>query len=268
MKVWQCAARMVGAMVIAVGLFGQTVWAEEGLLDKDTHFYLQGHMVGEEIEFKGGTTVILNALGEAVEGTLGEEAWLRPVGWQAIIQDYSYAAAYLDARPFFPRMSNSSHQAVMMTFGHLPYKEKTRIVLDEKGYVVSGTVKEDVTIGLTEDRYGFVTLKGGDEIVFYPDGKLRAGTLKENTNLRPVGWQKYVANDMASAGYAAFRAGESIVFNEQGEVLIGTLDKASPMLTDAAGRVYPAGSKLSFGEEGITEMAKAVVLQKPLKFGF
>lgn len=268
MKFREYAIRITMAIMIGVGLYGQTAWAEEVCLEKDVHYYLQGHTVGEEIEFREGTTAVLNERGELVEGTLNEEAYLRPVGWRSIIQDYSYAAAYLDARPFFPRMANSSHQAVMMTFGHLPYKEKTKIVLDENGYVLRGTVKDDVTIGLVEGRYGFVTLKGGNEMVFYPDGKLKSGTLKEDTNLRPVGWQDYLARDKANAGYVKFRAGEDVVFNEQGEVLVGTIKDASPMLVDSAGQIYPAGSKLSFGEDGVTEMSKAVEVQKPLKFGF
>ena len=268
MKLRQYAIRTAMTMMIGIGMCGQTAWADEILLDQDTHFYLQGHTVGEEIEFREGTTVVLNDIGEVVEGILNEEAYLRPVGWQAIIQDYSYAAAYLDARPFFPRMANSSHQAVMMTFGHLPYKEKTKIVLDENGYVLSGTVKDDVTIALHEQRYGFVTLKGDNEIVFYPNGRLKSGVLKEDTQLRPVGWQSRIAFDKKNAGYVLFRAGEDVVFSEQGEVLVGTIEEVSAMLTDDSQTMYPSGSKLSFGEDGITELAKALELQKPLKFGF
>ena len=261
------SAVMIGAM-ISLGVGVQTVMAEEVRLEKDTHFYLQGHTVGEEIEFRKGTVVMLNDIGEVVEGVLNEEAYLRPVGWQSIIQDYSYAAAYLDARPFFPRMASSGHQAVMMTFGHLPYKEKTGVVLDENGYVLRGTVKDDVTIALVEGRYGFVTLKGGNELVFYPNGKLKSGVLKEDTNLRPVGWQKRLMPNTSTAGYVMFRAGEEVVFDENGEVIIGTIRNASPMLSDESGKMYLAGTKLSFAEDGLTEMAKAVDIPKPLKMGF
>ena len=256
------------AVMVGLGLGVQTASAEEVRLEKDTHFYLQGHTVGEEIEFRKGTVAVLNDIGELSEGVLNEEAYLRPVGWQSIIQDYSYAAAYIDARPFFPRMASTAHQAVMMTFGHLPYKEKTKIVLDENGYVLSGTVKDDVTIALVEGRYGFVTLKGDNELVFYPNGKLRSGVLKEDTNLRPVGWQKRLVPDSSYAGYVLFRAGEDIVFDENGEVLIGTIKEESPTLTDKDGKVYLAGTKLSFAKDGLTEVAKAVDIPKPLKMGF
>ncbi|MBQ8682569.1 MAG: hypothetical protein IJ510_02455 [Selenomonadales bacterium] len=255
-------------MILGVGTCMQSSSAESIYLEKDTHYYLQGHSVGEQIEFRQGTTAVLNDIGELAEGILNEEAWLRPVGWQSIIQDYSYAAAYIDARPFFPRLASSSYQAVTMNFGHLPYKEKTKITLDENGYVLSGTVKDDVTIGLVEGRYGFVVMKGGNELVFYPDGKLKSGTLKDDTNLRPAGWRDRLALDTESAGYVTFRAGEDVEFNEHGEVVIGTIQEASPMLTDKMGKIYPAGSKLSFGEDGVTEMAKAVEVEKPLKFGF
>ncbi|MBQ5637258.1 MAG: hypothetical protein IIV08_06830 [Selenomonadales bacterium] len=258
---------MIGTM-FALGVGCRTVTAEEVCLEKNTHFYLQGHTVGEEVEFRKETVVVLNDIGEVVEGVLNEEAYLRPVGWQSIIQDYSYAAAYLDARPFFPRMASSGHQAVMMTFGHLPYKEKTKIVLDEDGYVLSGTVKDDVTIALVEERYGFVTLKGDNELAFYPDGKLKSGVLKEDTNLRPVGWQKRLTPDTSSAGYVMFRAGEDVVFDENGEVIVGTIKEALPTLTDKDGKMYLAGTKLSFTADGVTEMAKAVDIPKPLKMGF
>ncbi len=268
MNVIKYISAVMMATMVGIGVCGQTAQAEEVRLEKDTHFYLQGHTVGEEIEFRKGTVAVLNNIGELSEGVLNEEAYLRPVGWQSIIQDYSYAAAYIDARPFFPRLANTSHQAVMMTFGHLPYKEKTKIVLDENGYVISGTVKDDVTIALVEGKYGFVTLKGDNELVFYPDGKLKSGTLKEDTNLRPVGWQKRLAVDSTSAGYVLFRAGEDVVFNENGEVIIGTIKDTSPMLTDKSGKVYLAGTKLLFAEDGLTEMAKAVYIPKPLKMGF
>lgn len=257
----RCVSVAFITIMFGLGVYGQTVLAEEVCLEKDIHFYLQGHTVGEQIEFRKGTVAVLNDIGELSEGVLNEEAYLRPVGWQSIIQDYSYAAAYIDARPFFPRLSSTSHQAVMMTFGHLPYKEKTKIVLDENGYVVSGTIKDDVTIALVEGRYGFVVLKGGSKLEFYPDGKLKSGTLKEDTNLRPVGWQKRIVADSASAGYVSFRAGEDVVFDENGEVIIGTIRDASPMLTDKNGKVYPAGSKLSFEEDAIMEMAKAVPIK-------
>lgn len=268
MNVIKHISAVMVAIIVGISVCGQTAQAEEVRLEKDTHFYLQGHTVGEEIEFRKGTVAVLNNIGELSEGVLNEEAYLRPVGWQSIIQDYSYAAAYIDARPFFPRLANTSHQAVMMTFGHLPYKEKTKIMLDENGYVISGTVKDDVTIALVEGKYGFVALKGDNELVFYPDGKLKSGTLKEDTNLRPVGWQKRLAVDSTSAGYVLFRAGEDVVFDENGEVIIGTIKDTSPMLTDKSGKVYLAGTKLLFAEDGLTEMAKAVDIPKPLKMGF
>lgn len=253
--------RLLGALmavVIVTGIGGQIVSAESVTLKKDTDYYLQGHSVGEAVEFRKGTTVVLNEIGEVMEGTLNEVVWLRPVGWQSIIQDYSFAAGYVDVRPFFPRMTHSTYQMALLNFGHLPYKEKTKIVLNEDGLVLSGTIKEEVTIALTEDKYGFIKLKSGEEVVFYPDGKLKSGTLAEDTKLRPVGWRERLDLDRESVGYVEFRAGEDIVFDENGEVLSGTIKKSSPTLISGEGKMYADGTKLSFAVDGVGELSKAV----------
>lgn len=244
--------------VLGAGLAGSVASAETILLEKDTEYYLQGHSVGEEVKFRKGTEVVLNDIGEAVEGTLSEAVWLRPVGWQAIIQDYSFAAGYVDVRPFYPHFSHSTYQMALLNFGHLPYKEKTKITLNEVGLVISGTLKEEVTIALCEDRYGFVKLKSGEVLAFYPDGKLKKGTLAEDTKLRPVGWRERLDLDRESVGYVEFREGEDVEFDENGEVLVGTLKKSSKTLVDDSGKEYPAGTKLSFAGGTVTEIGKAV----------
>lgn len=248
----------LAVVLMGIGMVGQSVSAETIKLKKDTDYYLQGHSVGEEVEFRKGTEVILNELGEVSEGTLNEAVWLRPVGWQAIIQDYSFAAGYVDVRPFFPRMTHSTYQMALLNFGHLPYKEKTKIVLNEEGLVLSGTIKDAVTIALTEDKYGFVKFKSGEELVFYPSGRVKSGTLAEDTKLRPVGWRERLALDKESVGYVEFRAGEDVVFDETGQVLVGTIKKTSKTLLDESGHEYASGTKLSFADGVVTEMAKAV----------
>lgn len=258
MKLNRKLARVTLALALAVGLCGQSASAETLLLEKNTDYYLQGHSVGEEVEFRKGTEVVLNEIGEVMEGTLNETVWLRPVGWKQVIQDYSFAAGYVDIRPFFPHMTNSTYQMALLNFGHLPYKEKTKIVLNEEGMVIRGTIKEDVTIALMEGKYGFVKLKSGEELVFYPNGKLKSGTLAEDTKLRPIGWRDRLTLDRERVGYVEFREGEDVEFDENGEVLIGTIKKSSKTLIDNSGKEYAAGTKLSFAGGKVIEIGKAV----------
>lgn len=258
MKLNKVLLRMLSVIVLGIGMGANVASAETILLEKDTDYYLQGHSVGEEVKFRKGTEVVLNEIGEVVEGTLNEAVWLRPVGWQAIIQDYSFAAGYVDVRPFFPRMTHSTYQMALLNFGHLPYKEKTKITLNEAGLVLVGTLKDDVTIALMQGKYGFVKLKSGEELAFYPDGKLKAGTLAEDTKLRPVGWKARLELDRESVGYIEFRAGEDVVFDENGGVLVGTIKKTSKSLVMSDGKEYSAGTKLSFANGEVEEVGKAI----------
>lgn len=258
MKLNKVLLSMLLVLVLSASVGATDGSAETILLEKDTDYYLQGHSVGEEVKFRKGTEVVLNEIGEVVEGTLNEAVWLRPVGWQAIIQDYSFAAGYVDVRPFFPRMTHSTYQMALLNFGHLPYKEKTKITLNEEGLVLVGTLKDDVTIALMQGKYGFVKLKSGEELAFYPNGKLKSGTLAEDTKLRPVGWKARLELDRERVGYIEFRAGEEVVFDENGEVLVGTIKKASKSLIAEDGKEYSAGTKLSFGNGAIEEVGKAI----------
>ena len=57
------------------------------MLDKNTELHPQGWSVGETIKFKKKTAVRLNDIGEVISGTLADDTYLRPQGWQRIIND-------------------------------------------------------------------------------------------------------------------------------------------------------------------------------------
>ena len=63
------------------------------MLDKNTELHPQGWSVGETIKFKKKTAVRLNDIGEVISGTLADDTYLRPHGWQRIINDNYFVSA-------------------------------------------------------------------------------------------------------------------------------------------------------------------------------
>jgi len=72
------------------------------MLDKNTELHPQGWSVGETIKFKKKTAVRLNDIGEVISGTLADDTYLRPQGWQRIINDNYFVSAYTGGA-WFPR---------------------------------------------------------------------------------------------------------------------------------------------------------------------
>ena len=72
------------------------------MLDKNTELHPQGWSVGETIKFKKKTAVRLNDIGEVISGTLADDTYLRPHGWQRIINDNYFVSAYTGGA-WFPR---------------------------------------------------------------------------------------------------------------------------------------------------------------------
>ena len=72
------------------------------MLDKNTGLHPQGWSVGETIKFKKKTAVRLNDIGEVISGTLADDNYLRPQGWQRIINDNYFVSAYTGGA-WFPR---------------------------------------------------------------------------------------------------------------------------------------------------------------------
>lgn len=72
------------------------------MLDKNMELHPQGWSVGETIKFKKKTAVRLNDIGEVISGTLADDTYLRPQGWQRIINDNYFVSAYTGGA-WFPR---------------------------------------------------------------------------------------------------------------------------------------------------------------------
>lgn len=82
----------------------------------------------------------------------------------------------------------------------------------------------DITIGIGDNQYGFVTLKSDSIVGFYDDGAVKMGTLAEDTKLRPIGWQNN-AVELDNAGFVEFKAKTEINFSIDGYVLKGSPKK-------------------------------------------
>lgn len=242
----------VGTLCLLLTVSG--VSAESRLLQKDAKLHPQGWSVGELVEFKGSTTVMLNQWGEVVTGTLDKDTWLTPRGWDRIVQEYYYVTATSDMRPWFFRYSlpavDRQYTIAIPDHGHLLYKGGTEVTFDDQGNVLSGTLKEKVIIRLVEGRYGFITAKGGTMLEFSPSGAVLSAVLEEDTLLRPAGWQLN-ANGSDTAGFMKFSKGKKITFNELGEVLSGTLKEQTALLTEAGvSTLFTGGSVVYFHSAG------------------
>ena len=95
------------------------------MLDKNTELHPQGWSVGETIKFKKKTAVRLNDIGEVISGTLADDTYLRPQGWQRIINDNYFVSAYTGGA-WFPRHHRywpglHAHQRYRSCRWRLPY---------------------------------------------------------------------------------------------------------------------------------------------------
>ena len=211
-------------------------------LIKDTKLHPQGWTVGDQLKFKKDTVVATNEVGEVVSGILAVDTFLRPLGSQQVLNDYSYVSTYAGVDPFFNHYQHfvvgKAYNTSVPSHGHLLYKGGTQVTFSEYGEVVAGTIAEDATIQLVKDKYGFLNFKEDNVLAFYDSGVIRSGVLDEDTNLRPVGWKNNIIPD-DSAGFVKFSAKKKIEFNEYGEVIAGTVKE--PLKWHA-----PDGSEIEF----------------------
>ncbi|BBB91519.1 MAG TPA: hypothetical protein PKA28_13960 [Methylomusa anaerophila] len=249
--------RMAGVLLGLVLYFLLTVpWVQAATrtLPKDAKLHPQGWAVGDLIQFKKGTTVSTNDLGEVVSGTLADDTLLQPRGWERVIDDYYYVSAYTDLSPYFPRyprfFAERKYNMAIPGYGHLLYKGGSTVTFSEKGEVLAGTIAEPATVRLVAGKYGFVTFKPNTALAFYDSGALLSGVLDADTNLRPVGW---AANNRAddSAGFIKFSGKKNVVFSENGEVISGTLKEPVKWhSTEGPVREFSAQSSVHFYEQG------------------
>lgn len=244
------------AIVLSLCAFCGSVFAAPAAktLTKNEELYPQGWSVGDQIKFKKGTTASLNDNGAVVSGVLASDTYLRPQGWQRIINDYYFVSAYTNRIPFFPRYyrywnNNSTYNIALSSYGHIRYKGGTAATFSEQGTVLSGTIADETTIGLGENEYGFVAFKSGTTLDFYDNGAVKMGTLAEDTKLRPVGWQNN-AIDMENAGFVEFKAKSTVSLTPAGEVTSCTTKEALKWKNNGLEIELPANTVINFSEQG------------------
>jgi hypothetical protein len=210
-------------------------------LTEDTALPIQGWTVGMEVKFKGGTVVELNDIGEVISGTLAKDVRLSPVGWKKVM----YAMTYI----------NDSYLGDINTFyrpeeNDILYKKETRVVFNQRGEVIEGTLADHSAVKLRDEAHGYVYYRRDTVLRFYDNGMVAFGTLRGDYLLRPVGWQNYLARN-GMAGYVKFQEKTEIAFDANGLVTAGTL-KEDTRLNAAGGtaRIYPKGTKVRFNENG------------------
>ena len=250
--------RVVGILAVGIVFFSLTnsASAEERTLNQDTKLYPQGWSVGEQIKFKKDTRIETNEFGEVEVGVLAGDTYLRPRGWGKVINDYYYASAYADISPFFFRYpyAERRYNIAVPTYGHLRYKGGTEVAFSAEGDVLSGTIDESAAILLMDGKYGFVNFRKGSILTFYDAGMIKAGTLADDTNLRPVGWNNNL-KEKDKAGFLKFKAKEIVEFNDKGLLVKGTL-KEKTVWQQPSGMNYelPADKIISFNADSFAEV--------------
>ena len=257
MMVFLVRKRLASALlvlVLSLWLVVPGAAAETKTLAKDTKLYPQGWSVGDRVEFKKGTVLTTNEVGEVISGTLKSDTFLQPRGWERVINDYYYVTAYTDSFLFFPRyhriFPDRSYNIAIPGYGHLLYKGGNPVTFNLDGEVLSGTLADTATVRLVAGKYGFLTFRENTVLSFYESGAVKSGVLDTDTSLRPAGWQKnHAVNE--ETGFVKFSAKKAIVFNEAGEVTAGTL-KETLQWRSAAGETaeFPAHTTVRFDEQG------------------
>jgi len=244
------------ACALATMLYANICSAQTMTLDKTTKLVPVGWSVAEDIKFQKGTDVELTSDGQVITGVLDTTTYLRPTGWQNMINDFYYSAA---APAFYPPFywqpfddwgPGPAPAMLIPTYGHVRYKSETPVTFASDGTVISGTIDQDVTLSIQKGKYGFVNFKGGNQLVFYPNGAVQTATLADDTNLRPLGWQSNALD--ASAGFVEFKGGTQISFSQDGFVTSGTLNENTLWFnTNGRSSTLPPKTVVNFTTAGI-----------------
>lgn len=201
-------------------------------------------------KFKKETTVLINEYGEVLEGTLAENIRLPYVtGSSQSIRPAAYTP------PQFIFIPSAADEPITKV---LPFKSGTRIIFNDKGEVIKGTISSSTVI-LTLNQANQLRVSTG-EISFYKNGMLETCTLAEDYYLRPVGWRQILTENFtdnsACPGFIEFKSGKPITLNDQGEVTKGTLNKDTKLLAPAGVlasgvlKLYAAGTTVEFDDKG------------------
>ena len=224
------------------------------ILTKNEELFPQGWSVGDQVKFKKGTMASLDENGSLVTGVLANDTYLRPQGWQRIINDYYSVAAYTEHSFFPPRYyrywnNSGTYNIVLPSSGHIRYKGGTAVTFSEQGTVLSGTIVDKTTIGIGEGQYGFVDFKSDSVLTFYDNGAVKTGTLSEDTKLRPVGWKNNTIN-MENAGFVEFKAKSVVNLTQNGEVTSCTAKNILKWKNEGVEVELPPNAVINFTEQG------------------
>lgn len=243
-------------------------------LSENTRITPPGVIVANRAEipvFKKGTVVTLNEFGEILEGTLAEDVSLtyesgnyqNSIRSTAIIpspQPPVFIPVPAPASPpiFIPYVGNTTTTPLIRV---LSFKGGTKVVFNDKGEVIRGTVTSNQNIYLNPGNHIGVS---GAEIAFHKNGMVAACTIAKNTYLRPVGWSEILTDNfnekVACPGFVEFKAGKPIELNDKGEVVKGTLNndtKLNSVLTfSTVKKLYKAETIVEFDDKGIVIKAQ------------
>lgn len=247
-------------------------------LDENTRITPPGVIVVTRADipmFKKGTIAILNDFGEVVEGVLAENISLPYETGNP--QNSARATAFTPApqppiiipRPapapppiFIPYSVTDTTPQIRV----LPFKGGTKVVFNDRGEVIRGTLSTSQTINLNPANHISVS---DAEISFHQNGMVATCTLAGDAYLRPVGWSQILTDNfterIACSGFVEFKAGKPIDLNDKGEVVKGTLNKDTKLpstnifFADGSGkRLYKAGTTVEFDNKGIITKAQEI----------
>lgn len=250
------------AIIVSLCIFCGSAFAApvSKILTKNEELFPQGWSVGDQVKFKKGTMVSLNENGSVVTGVLASDTYLRPQGWQRIINDYYSVAAYTEHSLFPPRYyrywnNSGTYNIALSSYGHIRYKDGTAVTFSEQGTVLSGTIVDKTTIGIGEGQYGFIDFKSDSVLAFYDNGAVKKGTLSEDTKLRPVGWKTNAVN-MDNAGFVEFKAKSVVNLTQNGEVTSCTIKNVLKWKNDGIEVELPPNAVINFTEQGVLVVTK------------
>lgn len=225
-------------------------------LDQNTRITPSGVLVAKRAQipmFKKGTVVTLNEFGEVQEGTLAEDIDLP---YETGLSLSTVRTAYAPPPTVFVPYSVEAPPKYRV----LPFKTDTKVVFNEKGEVINGTLSGRDVISLNENNRLAVST---GEIIFHKNGMPATCTLDGDAYLRIVGWQQVLTENfsdtVACPGFVEFKGGKPVKLNEKGEVTMGTLNKETKLLANKAfsppgviiKKVFEAGTTVEFDDKGV-----------------
>ncbi|MDT8900732.1 hypothetical protein [Anaeroselena agilis] len=255
---------LAGAALAVLLVMGNNAGADAAqvtrTLEENTRITPPGVIVAKRSEipmFKKGTVVTLNEYGEVLEGTLAEDISLpyetgKSEGAARMSYTpptYMYVPMYVDSGP---------------RYRILPFKGDTRVVFNDRGEVVFGTIS-GAAQSIMLDYSNHILVADG-EISFHKNGMLASCTLNDDSFLRPAGWQQLLndnfKDNVACPGYVEFKGKKPVKLNEKGEVLFGTLDKDTKLpgynkfATGVVAKLlYEAGTEVELDGKGVVVKA-------------